>query len=327
MSWRGLADAAAAAAAATSGPEEDKTGPVTGPTVLVGVVGRGLIDAAEPVVTADDLGLTRGDGCFDATRVLVGADGVARADHLDAHLDRLAASAAALDIEGPPREGWQDLIAELLAAWTHPGEAVLKLVLTRGSEWRGGPPTALATIVYRGDPQVHPHAFSAREGIRIITLSRGHPSDAFVDAPWLLGGVKTLSYVVNAAATREARRRGADDVLFTTTDGYCLDGPTSGLLVVRDGELLSTPLEGTGLLESVTVTHTMEAARASGMSARHELIPVADLGRVEGVWLASSGRGPAPVREIDGSPLHIDPDLVSRIARFAGFCAGGTVVP
>ena len=74
-----------------------------------------------------------------------------------------------------------------------------------------------------------------------MTLSRGHPADAFTDAPWLLGGVKTLSYVVNVAAVREARRRGADDVVFTSTDGFALDGPTSGLLVARDGSCSARP--------------------------------------------------------------------------------------
>lgn len=155
--------------------------------------------------------------------------------------------------------------------------------------------------------------------ITAVTLSRGHPSDAFADAPWLLGGTKTLSYVVNVAAAREARRRGADDVIFTTTDDFALDGPTSGLLVARDGAFLSTPTGGTGILESITVATILEAARADGFATRYELIPVDDLYRADGVWLVSSGRGPVLVTSLDGRSIHSDEGLVARILRYALF--------
>jgi 4-amino-4-deoxychorismate lyase len=152
-----------------------------------------------------------------------------------------------------------------------------------------------------------------------VALTRGHPSDAFADAPWLLGGVKTLSYVVNVAAVREARRRGADEVVFTSTDGYALEGPTSALLVSRRGTLTATPTGGTGVLESVTVAAIFAAARADGLATAYELVPVADLLTAEGVWLVSSGRGPVLVTRLDDRPLRTDPDLARRVLRYAGF--------
>lgn len=286
---------------------------------LVGVLGRGLLGPDEPVLTADDLGVTRGDGCFDSTRVVTDATGVARADHLVDHLDRLAGSAASMDIDTPTHAEWLRLLEEMLAAWHTPGEAVLKFIVTRGREWAPGRPTAYATIVHVGASGDGRDPFAARRGISIVTLSKGHPSDAYADAPWLLGGVKTLSYVVNVSAQREAARRGADDVLFTTTDGFCLDGPTSGLIVVAGNKLRTTPTGATGLLSSVTVATTVAAARRDGMDARYELIPVGDLATADGVWLVSSGRGAAPVRVLDGAPRAVDEELCARIARYAGF--------
>jgi 4-amino-4-deoxychorismate lyase len=282
---------------------------------VVAVLGRGVVDSDEPVVTADDLGLTRGDGCFDSLRVFTDESGRATAVDLEEHLDRLDRSAGAMDLDNPPHARWRDLVEEALAAWSTPGEAVLKLLLTRGREWSGTGPTALATISHRG-PAL---PTGAQRPITAVTLTKGHPSDAFADAPWLLGGVKTLAYVLNVAAVREARRRGADDVIFTTTDGYALDGPTSGLLVARGGTLLSTPTGPTGILDSVTVAAIFEAAGADGVEARYELVPIEDLYTADGLWLVSSGRGPALVTVLDGRPLRADPDLTTRIARYADF--------
>ncbi len=283
---------------------------------VVAILGRGLVPADEPVITADDLGFTRGDGCFDSMRVLINLVGAGAPIDLDAHLDRMAGSAAALAITPPTHEQWRELVELALSAWPHPGEATVRLVLTRGREWQPGIPTALVTVSAISRAAIGTGPAGA---ISAITLSRGHPSDAFRDAPWLLGGVKTLSYVVNVAAKRVAAERGADDVIFTTTDGYALDGPTSGLLVARGGRLLSTPTGDTGILASTSVTRIVATAAAAGWPTGYELIPVAELFDAQGVWLVSSSRGPAPVTRLDGRDLAVDPDLVARVAQLAGF--------
>lgn len=286
---------------------------------VLGPEGPRLIDPAAPVITVDDLGLNRGDGCFDSALV-ADEGGRHRVVDLAGHLGRLARSAAALEIDGPSEAAWTALVDTALTAWTQPGDASLKLVLTRGREWAPGTPTAFVTLTPRaaGRPQ-RGDALATTRPVTAVTLTRGHPSDAFTDAPWLLGGVKTLSYVVNSAAMREARRRGVDDVIFTTTDGYALDGPMSGLLVARDGVLVTTPTGGTGILASTSVESILAAAAAEGRPVRHELVPVADLVAADGVWLVASSRGPTPVGELDGRPLRVDDDLVADVARWAGF--------
>jgi 4-amino-4-deoxychorismate lyase len=284
---------------------------------LVAVLGIGVVDASStPVLRADDLGLTRGDGCFEATRIEVGADGRVAVDHLDAHLDRLARSAAGLEI--PVDEtAWRSLIEEALAVWTCPGEAILRLMLTRGSEEAPLHPTTGILTVIAADAAA---TAAARSGISVVTLDRGHSSTAFSDVPWLLGGVKTLSYAVNMAAGRVAARRGADDALFVSTDGFALEAPRSALVWRVGDELATTRLDGTGILASITQAAVFSHATNDGIETSYDLITPAGLLATDGAWLLSSGRLVAPIRTIDGEAVRIDTTWNERLL---GWCRGG----
>jgi 4-amino-4-deoxychorismate lyase len=279
---------------------------------LVAVLGVGVAsDPDTPVVHADDLGMTRGDGCFEATRLVTRPDGTAHLDHLDAHVARLHRSATALDI--PVDEpAWRELIDKAIAAWDTPGEAVLRVMLSRGRESTpGAPPTGVLTIT-----PLDERTLRARDGINLATLSRGHTASAFAEAPWLLGGVKTLSYAINMAAGREGTRLGVDDVLFVSTDGFALEAPRSALVWREDDRLLTTPTQGTGVLASITQVAAFESAEAAGVPTASRLITIEELHRVDGAWLLSSGRLVAPVRALDGRSLPVDPEWTTRLRGF-----------
>ncbi|MEL4506328.1 aminodeoxychorismate lyase [Luteococcus sp. H138] len=284
------------------------------PAQLVAVNGRGILSPKKHIATADDLGFTRGDGVFDATRVLTASDGVSTVDNLDEHLTRMDRSFLALCGEHIDHDAWHTLIGEAVEAWSHPGEATLKLMQTSGLESTQGIPLLVLSIT-----EITPAALAQRDGIDVVTLSRGMASDAHVNAPWLLGGVKSLSYGVNMAAKREAHRRKADDVLFTSTDGYCLEGPTAALLVARDGMLTTTPVEGTGILDSITQKQVFAAAAKDGWKTEYRLMKPKDLAKADGVWLVSSVRGAAPVLTLDGRELTTDKKLTKKIKGYAGF--------
>jgi 4-amino-4-deoxychorismate lyase len=225
---------------------------------LVAVLGRGVVaDPDEPVLSAFDMGLTRGDGCFDATRIEVADDGSVHVDHLDAHLDRLVRSARALALPPVDLDAWRELVAEALAAWQRPGEAVLRVLLSRGSEWSGDhAPTGVLTIAPLPET-----SRVQRRGISVVTLSLGRRAEFGGETGWLLGGVKTLSYAVNMAAAREAARRGADDALFVSTEGLALEGPRSALIWRVGDHLVTTRVDGTGILASVTQASIFDEAR------------------------------------------------------------------
>lgn len=272
------------------------------------MLGVGLVDPAAPQVRADDLGLVRGDGCFETVRVR--PDG--GLDDLDLHLARLQRSLATLELPATDRAAWLELIGTMLAAWSG-GEGVLRLIVTRGRA-EGGPTTAFALLSAITERQLR----ERHDGVSVITLSRGLTADATVEAPWLLGGVKAISYAVNMAALRYARSAGADDVIFRSVDGQLLEAPTASIVWLTDGVLRTPPPQPLGLLDGVTVRHLFAGAAEEGLGTELQRGTVEDLYGADGVWLLSSVRVAAAVHTLDGKPLATDPDLTARVQRAAG---------
>ena len=101
-------------------------------TVLaLAVTGRGLVDPVEPVIRADDEGLLRGRAAFETLKVYGG-----RPFRLEAHLDRLTASAASIGLPAVERRRLQVLVGLVLPKAAS-GDASLRLV------WTAGRPAAL----------------------------------------------------------------------------------------------------------------------------------------------------------------------------------------
>lgn len=276
---------------------------------LIAVPGRGIVDPAAPLLRGDDLGVLRGDGCFESVRVR--PDG--GVDALDLHLERLARSAAALELPAPDPAACRELVAQLAAARTGAGESAVRLILTRGPDGTGVP-TLYATLT-----PISAEILAQRaDGVRAVTLSRGLTADATVEAPWLLGGVKALSYAVNMAAGRYAKAAGADDAIFVSADGQLLEAPTAAVVWLTGGVLQTPPAQPLGILDGVTVRTLFAHAAAYGFGTEIRRGTPADLHAADGVWLLSAVRLAAAVLTLDGKPLRSDPAVTARVLSAAG---------
>lgn len=274
---------------------------VTGP----GEGGRVIdADAAHPQLSVLDVGATRGDGIFETISI-----GSGHPQAFEAHLDRFARSARMLDLPEPDRDLWRDAVLTLAGRLAEHEEAWVKTVLTRGIEGQPAPTGwAYGTVspAFRRE---------RTEGIDVVLLDRGLRSDAPATSPWLLAGAKTLSYAVNRAAVREAQRRGADDVIFVSSDGLLLEGPTS-TVVLRRGDVLSTPPDAVGILPGTTQADLFAAADQWGLRTRVEPLTPDDLVEADAAWLVSSVRHAAPVRSVDGAARPVDTPLTAAMNGF-----------
>jgi 4-amino-4-deoxychorismate lyase len=259
-------------------------------TVLaVAASGAGLAGGARPALDPLDLALVRGEAVFETVRVYRG-----RPFRLGAHLERLAASAAALDLALP--DGLDDLARRAVAA-AGERDAVLRLVCTRGQE--EAPAPAAFAICSELPPDWEQER---RRGLRLVLLTMACDPLVRAASPWLLPGVKSTSYAVNMAAQRAARARGADDAVFVGLGGELLEAPTANLWW-RTGDTLQTPSLQLGILAGITRAALFELAPGLGLRVLEGVFTAEDLLAADEAFLSSSTREVMPVVEVDGSPV------------------------
>ncbi|MCG5460709.1 aminotransferase class IV [Micromonospora sp. MED01] len=260
------------------------------PTARIAVLGRGPVPPDDPVLRGDDLGVLHGDGLFETMHLRDGQPWLR-----DEHLARLATAATAVELPLPPTTALIDLLDQVRTGWPAAVEGALRLVCTRGPE-AGGPPTIYATLA----PVPAVSRAARRDGISVATLPLGLPAAARSGLTWLPAGIKSTSYAVNSAARRWARRKGVDDVLWVSSDGYALEGPTANVVWLTNHTLCAVPAASTGILAGTTAAWLLAHASDLGLSATERMVSPADLHAADGVWFTSSLRGAAEVHTLDG---------------------------
>jgi branched-chain amino acid aminotransferase len=283
----------------TSGPDDPPATPGH-----VWVDGR-ILPADGPHLSVFDRGFQLGDGIFETLRVRG-----ARATELAEHIARLRSSAAGLDIDLP--EDLDDVlgvgIADLLVAngLDGPaGDASVRITVSRGA-YRGRgllPPdeTVAATIAIQAWPVVAPPAGHLERGLRLVASAvRRDPANP-------LATLKTTSRADYVYARLEARRAGADDALFLTTDGHLSEGTTANICLVRrgpdDAEELATPSLECAILPGTTRSWLLVWAARAGLRPVEGRLSQADLASADEAFLSSSVAGVLPVTSFEGDPI------------------------
>jgi 4-amino-4-deoxychorismate lyase len=242
------------------------------------------------VLHADDLGLIRGLAAFETLRVYEG-----RPFRMDEHLARLSASAARIGI--PAVDGTElELLARQALESAGEPNCALRLYWTGGREG-GDRPFALALV----SPLPADLEERRARGLRAIALTLALDTRQRSE-PWMLAGVKSTSYALNMSAEAEARRRGAEDAVFVSTDGWVLEGPVTNVWW-RVGTTLYTPTLELGILAGVTRRHVLVAAAGEGYAVEEGRYGIRALAAADEAFTSSSVREIMPLVELDGRPV------------------------
>lgn len=236
-----------------------------------------------------DRGLLLGDGVFETLRSYRG-----QVPWLDRHLARLAAGAATLGIPLPAVDLAQAVAQTLAANGLATDGAALRITLTRGPGPRGllPPVTPAPTLLIVAQALSEAPDSGARAILATARRNEHSP----------LANLKSLNYLDNVLARREAAAGGADDALLLNTAGRLASASAANLFVVRQRTLI-TPPPTEGILPGVTRAAILEIAPDLGASAVEAPLEPAILGEAQEAFLTNSLIEVRPLIAVDGRPI------------------------
>lgn len=244
----------------------------------------------EAVVSVYDRGFLYGDSVFETIRTYGG-----KPFALEEHVQRLARSASRVLIELPlPIEEIAKEIERAVELAQNP-ESSIRVMLTRGTGPLGLDPDLArnpSRFVFV-EPLKMPPVEAYRDGIKTILVRTSRATDATAAA-----GAKVANYLTSLLALREAKQAQATEALIVDGNGMVVEGATSNVFVVKNGDLV-TPPESAGILPGITRAHLIEVAKELGVVVRFEELPEASILDADEVFISSSIREVLPVVRVD----------------------------
>lgn len=251
----------------------------------------GEIFAADDArVSVFDRGFLYGDGAFEVLRTYGG-----RPFRELEHLERLRSSCERLLLpvkSGP--EQWAASIARTLSA-AQLRESYVRFMITRGIG-----PLGLSLQAAQRPCEVcfvlplQPYADELyTRGVAVTLSQTARATDGTRAA-----GAKATNYLVSLLALHEAQSRGCHEAILVGPQGEVAEGASSNVFAVRDGDLVTPPLEA-GILAGITRKAVIDLAALVGMRVRETPLSPNDLYTAQEVFITSTVREVMPVVRVD----------------------------
>ena len=252
----------------------------------------------EAVVSVFDHGFLYGDGIYETLRSYG-----SRLFMCQQHVARLFRSAEAIGLTIPiQREQWPELLHEAMACnnvGTPQRDAYLRITVSRGVGDIGLDPGLCPspTIVIMAQPLVVPAAALYETGVDVMlaTTRRNLPSA-------LSPQIKSLNFLNNILAKREALAAGVFDCILLNWEGHLTECTISNLFFVADEQLCTPSLE-CGLLDGITRSIVLQLAKEQNIAVVEGRFTPAQLSQSDESFVTNTSMEIMPVTSVDRKPI------------------------
>ena len=264
---------------------------------------------ADAKVSVFDHGLLYGDGVFEGIRTYGG-----RVFELDAHIDRLYASAQTLALDIPlSRAALIEAMMETIRR-NDANDGYIRLVVTRGRGDLGLNPNkcpeptvfCIASAITLYPPEVY------ERGFKLATLATRRNDPQAINP-----AVKSLNYLNNIVGALELRDRDVNEGLFLTTSGFVCECTADNFFLIK-GRRLMTPHPALGVLGGITRAVVMRLATAMGMEVQEGFYTLFDVYNADESFLTGTAAEVGPIVEVDkraigsGVPGPVTKEIIAR---------------
>lgn len=271
-----------------------------------------LVPQAEATVSVFDHGLLYGDGVFEGLRSYSG-----KVFRLEEHVRRLYESALTICLEIPMSQAEMCQAINDTVATNKIDDGYVRALITRGSGTLGLDPNRCSNpqvIIIADAIALYPDELYEK-GLEIITAStiRNHPAA-------LSPRIKSLNYLNNIMAKIEGQQAGCVEALMLNHKGEVAECTGDNIFLVRNGVLLTPPLDA-GILEGVTRNAVIEIAEAAGTEVQITSLTRHDVFVADECFLTGTAAEVISVVKLDdrtigtGKPGPMTLDLIERFHR------------
>lgn len=246
-----------------------------------------IVDADKAQISVSDSGFLYGAGLFETMR---SKNGVVFA--INDHLDRLFCSCSALSINNPHDKTYiTEALYQTLRA-NNLTDARIRLTVSNGpmslSEEAEPNPTLLITAT-KLEP--YPKYLYEKGTMVILSVFKQNPSDP-------LAGHKSTSFYSRLLGLKEARKKGATEALWFTTDNLLAEGCVSNVFIVKDSVVCTPPVE-TPVLAGVARKTVCQIAIESSIELVEKELNINDLLDADEVFLTNVIMQVMPVTTVE----------------------------
>ena len=239
----------------------------------------------EPVLRVEDRGFQFGDALYEVFKFLDN-----RPVFLADHYRRLERGMRQIEIAAPFTESeFAEIVGELLDR-TSFADGIVYVQISRGEGERAHfwPENIAPTVVLYSRSFKFPDAIKKERGIRVVTTA---------DTRWQYCNVKSVNLLGNAIAKKHAQRAGADEAILLA-DGFVREGASSNFFAVKNGYLVTHPLDE-HILPGVVRDRVIGLALASKIRVDERPLREAELFDLDEAFMTSTTQGVMPIVEID----------------------------
>lgn len=240
----------------------------------------------ERVLGVEDRGFQFGDGVYEVFK-FIGR----KPTFLTDHFRRMQRGLAEIEIRSPWDEARFTSVMRELVDRTAFDDGIVYMQVTRGEAERSHfwPDGIEPTVVAYSRAFTFPGAAKKERGIKVITTS---------DHRWHFCNVKSLNLLGNAMAKKQAQRAGADEAILLG-EGFVREGASSSFFAVKNGGIVTHPLDER-ILPGVVRDRVIGLALGAKIRVDERPLREAELFDLDEAFITSTTQGVMPVSEIDG---------------------------